>query len=260
MDTTVILLCMLTALILWAVYRSLVREVLVPDKHAGLLFRKGLYQKTLPTGRHSLIGLGYRLENIDLRERSELFAGQEVVSSDGAPVKISFVMSYRVADPLLFRTSSVDSRQSLYLLAQAALRDCVAQREMEAVLPARAEIAADLRARIAGPAERYGMQLEDMFVRDMMLAGPLRSIFTKVLAAKREGQIALEKARAESAAIRSLLNTAKLLERNPQLMQLRLLQAMKESSGNTFILKLPAAPEIASIADDAVQLELSGED
>ena len=42
-------------------------------------------------------------------------------------------------------------------------------------------------------------------------------------------------------------------------MQLRLLQAMKDSSGNTFILKLPTSPETAVLAGDAVQLETDGD-
>ncbi|MCC7478561.1 slipin family protein [bacterium] len=251
-------LLLFASLMAWITYRSFVRKVTVPDSYAGLLFTKGVYVRTLPSGQHTLIGLNHRLEQVDLRERVELLAGQEVVSSDGAPVKISFVLQYRVQDPYLFRSNSTDARQSIHLLAQAALRDSIASREMESVLPARAEIAEELKPRVAAAMQRYGLRLEDLFIRDLMLAGPLRSVFTRVLAAKREGQIALEKARAESAAIRNLLNTAKLLERNPQLMQLRLLQAMKDSTGNTFILKLPAAPEVAAMAEDAVELELGG--
>lgn len=253
------LLVLLLALIAWLVYQSNRRELQVPDMHVGLLFQKGLFQRVLSAGNHKVTGRQYRLELVDLRQRVEVLAGQEVMTADGAPAKISFIMYYRIVDALAYRNQAMDARQAFYFVAQAALRDAVARREMEGLLTAREQIAAELKPRMTEVMQCYGMELDDLFIRDLMLAGPLRSIFTRVLAARREGQIALEKARAESAAIRSLLNTARLLERNPQLMQLRLLQAMKDSTGNTFILKLPASPELAASAEDVVQTEVEGD-
>jgi hypothetical protein len=40
---------------------------------------------------------------------------------------------------------------------------------------------------------------------------------------------------------RSLANAARMLQDNPQLMQLRMLQAMGESAGNMLVLDCPAA-------------------
>jgi len=58
--------------------------------------------------------------------------------------------------------------------------------------------------------------------------------------ARQEGLAALERARGETAALRSLANAAHLIERNPALMQLRLLQAVGQNSGNTVVLGVPA--------------------
>ena len=56
-----------------------------------------------------------------------------------------------------------------------------------------------------------------------------------------EGQAALERARGESAALRNLANAAKLLEGNPGLLNLRLMQSLSaaQMAGNTLVLGMP---------------------
>ena len=54
----------------------------------------------------------------------------------------------------------------------------------------------------------------------------LKRAFADVLKAKQEGQAALERARGESAALRNLANAARLLDGNPALQNLRLLQSL----------------------------------
>jgi regulator of protease activity HflC (stomatin/prohibitin superfamily) len=83
-----------------------------------------------------------------------------------------------------------------------------------------------------------GLKLVWVNVKDIMFAGEFKKIFSQVVEARQEGLAALEKARGETAALRSLANAAKLIESNPALMQLRLLQTFGETSGNSMILKL----------------------
>jgi hypothetical protein len=71
-----------------------------------------------------------------------------------------------------------------------------------------------------------------------MFPGDLKRMMAQVVEARKEGQAALEKARGETAALRSLANAARLMDGNPALMQLRLLQHLAGSSGNTVVLGL----------------------
>jgi len=74
-----------------------------------------------------------------------------------------------------------------------------------------------------------------------MLPNDLKRAFSEVLKAKQEGQAALERARGESAALRNLANAARVLDGNPALMNLRLMQSLSaaRNSGNTFVLGVP---------------------
>ena len=73
-----------------------------------------------------------------------------------------------------------------------------------------------------------------------MFPGQLKEIFAQVVKARKEGLAALERARGETAALRNLANAAKMAEKSPALMQLRLIQAVGESSGNSVVLGLPS--------------------
>jgi len=77
-------------------------------------------------------------------------------------------------------------------------------------------------------------------LKDITFPGDLKKIYSQVVLAQKEGQAALERARGETAALRSLANAAQLVSANPALMQLRLLQQVAASSGNTIILGVPA--------------------
>ncbi|MFL5758009.1 MAG: slipin family protein, partial [Chloroflexota bacterium] len=69
--------------------------------------------------------------------------------------------------------------------------------------------------------------------------GELKRAYASVLAARKEGEAALERARGETAALRNLANAGRLVETNPGLLQLRMLQELGASSGNTIVMGLP---------------------
>lgn len=84
-----------------------------------------------------------------------------------------------------------------------------------------------------------GLKLISVNLKDIMFPGKLKDVFAQVVSARKESLAALEKARGETAALRNLANAAKMIESNPNLMQLRLVQAIDDSSGNTFIIGVP---------------------
>ncbi len=88
--------------------------------------------------------------------------------------------------------------------------------------------------------KELGLELLSVNIKDIMFPGPLKQIFAQVVKARKEGQAALEKARGETAALRNLANAAKMIESNPNLMNLRLIQSLGESSGNTLVLGIPS--------------------
>ena len=103
----------------------------------------------------------------------------------------------------------------------------------------------------AGRHVRWGrhftLDAQDLRKASLLVAGQevltadLKRAFADVLKAKQEGQAALERARGESASLRNLANAARVLEGNPALMNLRLIQSLSaaQNAGTTLVLGVP---------------------
>ncbi len=233
--TVVIALAILTTLLtIRAVRRRYRQEFIVNTGSAGLLYHEGRLVQTLLAGRHVRWGRNFRLASIDLRKTLLTVPGQEVLSSDNVGVKISLVLTIQITDAA--KTAEADNHLThLYSAAQTATREVVAGITLDALLAQRTAIGAQLREQVSPRAEALGLQLLAVEVRDVMLPGELRKAFSEVLKAKQEGLAALERARAESAALRNLSNAARLIEGQPSLTTLRLLQTL-EATNQTIVL------------------------
>ncbi len=210
----------------------------IREFECGLLYRHGKFQTRLEAGRHSRWGFGYALTKVDLRKQTFPVASQEVLSAEGIGLKVSLTVTVQVTDPLKAMHEVQDWRAQVYNTVQLALRALVGAQPMEALLAQRLNIGKEMLADVQPEAEKVGITVHATEVKDVMFPGDLKKVFTEVLKAKQEGQAALERARGESAALRNLANAARLLENNPALQNLRLMQSIG-ASGNTLVMGLP---------------------
>ncbi len=201
----------------------------------GLLYRGGKYRKVLPPGRHWIFRLWESVTKVDVREEIVTIPGQEVLTADNVSVKTSLALRFRVEDPALAVNRMAHYRDALYLAAQIAARNIVGSLEVEELLAKRAEIGKRLLEDCRPAAKEMGIGLIAADIKDVMFPGELKNIFAQVVNARKEGQAALERARGETAALRSLANAARLLEENPGLRNLRLFQVLEKNSGNTIV-------------------------
>ncbi len=217
--------------------RWLTRRVVVQAGTAALLFKDGLYQRTLGPGLHRVHRRAVTTP-VPVRPQTLLVAGQEVLSADGFLPRLSAVASFTVADP--FRAvagQQTEYRELLTVEVQLAVRALAAARKAESLATApRAELDGELLAAAAPAAAAFGLALTAVRLRDIHLPADLRRLMTAVEKARREGQAALERAHAEQAALRALANAARLLRNNPELQNLRLLQVLGDSKATTVAL------------------------
>ena len=217
------------------------RAFLVPEGYAGLLYQRGKFVEVLRVGEHIRWGRKFTLGVSDLRKTSVLVAGQEVLSADNVGLKASLLVTYQVADPAKAAHETQNWLGDLYNAAQIALRAVAGSVTIEALLGQRLDIGAQLLARVQPDAVKVGINVTSVEVKDVSLPNDLKRAFSDVLKAKQEGQAALERARGECAALRNLANGARVLEGNPALQNLRLMQSLTtaQNGGNTFVLGMP---------------------
>lgn len=217
------------------------RAFLVPEGYAGLVYQRGKFVQVLLAGEHIRWGRKFTLGVTDLRKASLLVAGQEVLTSDNVGIKASLLVTYQVVDPVKAAHETLNWQGDLYNAAQIALRAVASSVTIEALLGQRLDIGAQLLARVQPDVAKVGINITAVEVKDVTLPNDLKRTFAEVLKAKQEGQAALERARGESAALRNLANGARVLEGNPALQNLRLMQSLTaaQHAGNTFVLGLP---------------------
>ena len=215
---------------------------LVSEGYVGLLYQKGRFVELLGAGRHVRWSRHFTLGVQDLRKASLQVAGQEVLTSDNVALKLSVLMTYQVTDPAKAAHETQNWLADLYNFAQLAVRTVVGGLSVESLLNQRQEVSVQLLARVQPEAARIGVNVHAVEVKDLMFpAADLKRAFADVLKAKQEGQAALERARGESASLRNLANAARVLEGNPALMNLRLMQSLStaQNNGNTLVLGMP---------------------
>ena len=217
------------------------RVFCVPEGWTGLVYQHGLFVRRNNAGRHVIWGCGWTISLIDLRKASTLVAGQEVLTADRVSLKLSLIVTHQVTDPVKAAHETQSSLGDLYHAAQLALRAVVGAVAAEALLNQRLEIGAQLLARVQPEAAKAGLNVVAVEVKDVIFPAELKRAFADVLKAKQEGQAALERARGESASLRNLANAARVLEGNPALMNLRLMQSLTgaQNGGHTLVLGAP---------------------
>ncbi|USX48104.1 slipin family protein [Lentzea sp. HUAS12] len=199
------------------------RHTLYPWERA-VRFDRGVLVGEVEPGEHKF-PRHVVLHRVDLRPRSLTPAAQDVPTADGVLVRVTVVVRWVVSSATAFVVASAGPEAELYTAVQLALRGAVITRVHSAVDPERDAIAAEVLAAVGPRAAELGISVSEVAVRDVVMPGELRRAALAELVAASEGRAALERARGETAALRSLLNAARLAEEHPALLELRALQA-----------------------------------
>jgi regulator of protease activity HflC (stomatin/prohibitin superfamily) len=213
----------------------------VHDYERGLRYRQGRLVGLLHPGIHVAIRPFNEIHLLDARPTAITVPGQEILTADGVALRGSLTARYVVADPVAAVTNDQSYVAALYTALHAGLREVLAGRTADQILAARSELGPAVGAAVASELARIGVELLGVDVRDVMVPSELKRAFAGIVAARREGEAALERARGETAALRSLANAGRMVEDNPGLLQLRILQQVGASSGNTIMLGVPSA-------------------
>jgi regulator of protease activity HflC (stomatin/prohibitin superfamily) len=208
----------------------------------GLKFRDGKFAGILEPGRHRLATIFAKdqVHKMDMRVRTMIIQGQEILTADKATVRTTVLAKMRVADPAA-AILKVDSYVGqLYGDVQLALREAVAARTLDELIAEKAVLGAKVLGALQLTASAYGVELLEVGVRDLILPGELKAQFTRVLEARKRAEADQIERREEVAATRSLANTAQLLEKNPVLMKLKILESLEKIARGGAKLVLPA--------------------
>ena len=202
------------------------RKITVPAGERAVEYVGGTFVRVLEPGRHRRpFRASYRW--VSVREQLVTIAPQEVLTADGLSVRASAALRWAVAEPRAFVEVAEDPIASVYLAIQVALRDVLAEVDVaDAVRHLRESVAGRLADAARAAADQVGVEVRGVAVKDVLLPLEVRAAQAELVTARTRGQAQLEKARAETAALRSLANAARMLDDHPALARMRLVQAL----------------------------------
>jgi regulator of protease activity HflC (stomatin/prohibitin superfamily) len=215
------------------------KRVTIFEYQRGLKYSKGRYTATLPPGQYWVLPATSSIVAVDVRPEFITITGQDVLSADGVTLKASLAGEFEVVDPNVAVNKNANYRTALYLTLQMALREIVGKEKIDDLMQNRSAIGTKLMEMTSAKAADCGVKLKIVDVKDIMFPGEMKKAFAQVVKAQKEGQAALERARGETAALRSLANAARMMDDNPNLLQLRALQTVADSNGNTLVFGVP---------------------
>jgi len=202
----------------------------VMDQSVGLLLVDGEFVQTLAPGFHAFWAVKRHVvvEQLDTRVQAMEVQGQEILTRDKVSLRLNLGAQYRVVDPVKARSQLQQPLDWLYRELQFALRQSVGGRDLDKLLEDKERVDREVFAKVADGAAENGFDLCSVGLKDVILPGEMKNILNQVVQAEKAAQANVVKRREETAATRSLLNTAKLMDDNPTLLRLKELETLEK--------------------------------
>ncbi|HEX4231224.1 MAG TPA: slipin family protein [Bryobacteraceae bacterium] len=203
---------------------------LVEEAKAGLLFIDNRLVRTLSPGKYGFWAVtgAPRVEILDMRRQTIEVPGQEILSQDKVSLRVNILAEYQVRDAVKAKQTIKDFESYLYRLLQLTIRQALGKKTLEEILSGKTEVDTSTISVVRTEMNALGVEVSTIALKDIILPGEMREIMNQVVSAERQAQANLIRRREETAATRSLLNTAKLLEDNPILVRLKELETLEK--------------------------------
>ncbi|WP_428244220.1 slipin family protein [Gynuella sp.] len=205
-------------------------QLTVPEQTLGQLFVDGRLAETLPSGRYGfwLYNRELNTQVSDLKWQSVEISGQEILTRDRVSLRLNLNAVYRFSDVVKLLSQVKSPGDYIYRRLQLALREAVGTRTLDELLADKNAIAKTITKSVGEHLSEMGFELEQVGVKDIILPGDMKDILNQVVQAQKTAEANLIRRREETAATRSLHNTAKMIEGNPVLLRLKELEALEK--------------------------------
>ncbi len=202
----------------------------VQQKQVGFLYESGVRMATLDPGYYLYWKFKRKLTARVMNTQMILteVSGQEILTKDRVSLRLNLSAIYKIADPATAEDSLGDIDEYVYRELQLALRRAVGSQTLDQLLADKTALDQTIAADVSNRLNAVGIELNSVGVKDVILPGEMKDILNQVVAAEKTAQANNIRRREETAATRSLLNTAKLMAENPVLVRLKELEALEK--------------------------------
>ncbi len=227
-------------IILFLLIVSSIREVKQYER--GVKFNLGRFSKVAEPGWRLVIPVFQKMTKIDLRVKAVDVPDQEAITEDNVSVTINAVIYYKVSDAAKAIIEVENFYYAISQLAQTTMRNAVGEVDLDTLLQKREQIAETIQKIVDAATDPWGIKVEAVELKDVVLPQDLKRTMAKVAEAERERRAVIIKAEGEVQASDNLAKAAKTLSESPGALHLRTLQSVNDLSSdqsNTTIWMMP---------------------
>ena len=171
---------------------------IVPQAHALIIERLGMYLATWGTGLHIKIPFIDRVaRKVNLKEQVVDFAPQPVITKDNVTMRIDTVVFFQITDPRLFTYGVENPIMAIENLTATTLRNIIGDMELDATLTSREIINTKMRASLDVATDPCGIKVNRVELKNIIPPAAIQEAMEKQMKAERERREAILRAEGE---------------------------------------------------------------
>ena len=195
MNVGTILLIVIVLLVL-LVLASCIR--IVPQAHAVIIERLGMYKETWSTGLHFKLPFLDRIaKRVNLKEQVVDFAPQPVITKDNVTMRIDTVVFFQITDPRLFAYGVENPIMAIENLTATTLRNIIGDMELDSTLTSRETINTQMRASLDIATDPWGIKVNRVELKNIIPPAAIQEAMEKQMKAERERRESILRAEGE---------------------------------------------------------------
>ena len=165
---------------------------------------------------------------IDQRVQAIPFNAEETLTRDTVPVNVDAVMFWMVWDAEKAALEVKDYEEAVSWAAQTTLRDVIGRTMLSDMLSDREHIDQELRRIIDQKTEPWGISVQSVEIRDVVIPASLQEAMSREAQAERESKARMILGNAENLVANSFVEASAAYQNNPVAMQLRAMNILYE--------------------------------
>src|SRR5438874_7835252 len=175
---------------------------------------------------------------IDQRVITTSFAAEETLTSDTVPVNVDAVLFWMVHDSEKAALEVQDDTQAVSWAAQTGLRDIIGRTSLTELLRGRERIESELQALIDQRSNPWGVTVQSVEMRDIVIPTSLQAAMSREAQASREKSARIILGQAEVEIAHLFFEAAKSYQNNPTALHLRAMNILYEGLKEKGVLML----------------------
>ena len=214
----------------------------VEQYERGVKFMLGKYIGTKDPGWRIVLPVIQSMRKVDIRTKTVDVPEQETITKDNIPVGINAVIYYKItaAEKAVLEVENYD--YAISQLAQVTMRNAIGVVSLDELLRNREEISQRIQKEVDKLTDPWGIRVENLNVKDILIPQDLKRTISKEAEAERERRAVIIKAEGEVMAADNMQKAARMLSEAPGALHLRTLQSVNDISSdqsNTTIWMMP---------------------